>query len=87
MDYFIQKDINKPKLKFWVVTLHWLPCIFLFFFSWPKVLAQSPTSLCYMLLVDVLRTNEAGMSLYYMLLVDVLRTHEAGMPSHVTCKK
>ena len=49
--------------------------------------AQSPTSLCYMLLVDVLRTHKAGMSLCYMLLVDVLRTHEAGMPSHVTCKK
>ena len=87
MDYFIQKDIHNPKLKFWVVTLHRLPCIFLFFFSWPKVLAQSPTSLCYMLLVDVLRTHEAGMSLYYMLLVDVLCTHEASMSSHVTCKK
>ena len=56
-------------------------------FSWPKVLAQSPTSLCYILLVDVLRTHKAGMSLCYMLLVDVLRTHKAGMPSHFTCKK
>ena len=60
---------------------------FSLFFSWPKVLAQSPTSPCYMLLVDVLHTHETGRSLCYMLIVDVLRTHEAGMPSHVTYKK
>ena len=66
--------------------LHRLPCVFLFSFPWPKV-SQSPTSLCYMLLVDVLRTHKVGLSLCYMLLVDLLRTHEVGMTSHVTCKK